>query len=224
MSAVSAASEALDRLVFGVGHGFFDHREAASFSAASNASARSIRDRCDRYQGATENAFGMWRIALTPPSSLTKTSPPAVATVPPAWMGAFARGEILSEDLQAAMIADVAATRALGARVGYGLGIEEVLLDGRRALGHSGRFLGFRNTVLYVPEVGVSIAVLTNQGTYNQASIATALLREVAPRPAVTPSPSPAASPSPSPSILPPPPSPLPVRATAKRSGPWSTT
>ena len=60
-------------------------------------------------------------------------------------------------------------------------------LDGRRALGHSGRYLGFRNVVRYVPAAGVTIAVLTNQGTYDPAKIATALLRIVAPKPTVAP-------------------------------------
>jgi D-alanyl-D-alanine carboxypeptidase len=116
-----------------------------------------------------------------------------------AWMQAFAGGRVLPRDLQAAMIADADATTALGSRIPYGLGIEVVALDGRRALGHSGRYLGFRNVVLYVPEVGVTIAVLTNQGTYNPARIAMYLLRVVAPRPVATPSPGPQASGSPGP-------------------------
>ena len=103
------------------------------------------------------------------------------------WMRAFAGGDVLPADMQAAMIGDVAATKALGARIPYGLGIQEVPLDGRRALGHSGRYLGFRNVVRYVPEAGVTIAVLTNQGTYDPAKIATALLRIVAPKPTVAP-------------------------------------
>ena len=96
------------------------------------------------------------------------------------WMRAFAGGDVLSPDLQAAMIGDVAATKALGAKIAYGLGIQAVTLDGRRALGHSGRYLGFRNVVRYVPEAGVTIAVLTNQGAYDPAKIATYLLRIVA--------------------------------------------
>jgi D-alanyl-D-alanine carboxypeptidase len=112
------------------------------------------------------------------------------------WMGAFGRGEVLPPDVQAAMIADAAVTQAMRSGVGYGLGIRVVPLDGRRALGHSGRYLGFRNVVLYVPEAGLSIAVLTNQGTYDPAKIATYLLRIAAPRPAATPSP--AVTPTPS--------------------------
>ncbi len=105
------------------------------------------------------------------------------------WMGAFARGEVLPAEVQAAMIADSAVTQAMAAGVGYGLGIRVISLDGRRALGHSGRFLGFRSVVAYVPEAGLSIAVLTNQGAYDPAKIATRLLMVAAPRPVDTPSP-----------------------------------
>ena len=114
------------------------------------------------------------------------------------WMRAFAGGDVLSPDLQAAMLGDMTATSAVGAKIGYGLGIQAVALDGRTALGHSGRFLGFRSVVRYVPEVGVTIAVLTNQGAYDPAKIATSLLRIVAPRPTVAPS---LASPSSSPQL-----------------------
>jgi D-alanyl-D-alanine carboxypeptidase len=116
------------------------------------------------------------------------------------WMRAFAGGDVLPPDLQSAMLGDVAATGAVGAKIAYGLGIQAVALDGRPALGHSGRFLGFRNVVRYVPEIGVTIAVLTNQGTYDPAKIATSLLQIVAPKPTVAPSPS---SPAPSPSASP---------------------
>jgi D-alanyl-D-alanine carboxypeptidase len=124
------------------------------------------------------------------------------------WMQAFAGGRVLSADMQSAMLADMATTTALGARIAYGLGIESVALDGHPALGHSGRYLGFRNVVLRVPDAGVTIAVLTNQSAYNPSRIAALLLRMVAPPPVVTlppgsPSPSPSAAaglPSPSPS------------------------
>jgi len=107
------------------------------------------------------------------------------------WMRAFAGGDVLPADIQAAMLGDAAATKALHARIPYGLGIQLVPLDGRRALGHSGKYLGFRNVVRYVPEAGVTIAVLTNQGTYDPSKIAADLLRIVAPKPTAAPTPSP---------------------------------
>ncbi len=108
------------------------------------------------------------------------------------WMRAFAGGEVLPADVQAAMVGDVARTKALGSTIPYGLGIQAVRLDGRKALGHSGRYLGFRNVVRYVPAAGVTIAVLTNQGTYDPARIATYLLRIASPRrSSAAPSPTP---------------------------------
>ncbi len=160
------------------------------------------------YRRVAKEGGGFRYVAVAPPSDVLPFrsvvtasggagSMAATALDAARWMGAFAGGRVLPADLQAAMLADAVATKALGARVPYGLGIEVVTLDGRGAMGHSGRYLGVRNIVLYVPEVGLTIAVLTNQGLYDPARIATMLLRIVAPRPLATPSPA-AASPAPS--------------------------
>ena len=50
-------------------------------------------------------------------------------------------------------------------------------MAGRPALGHPGRYLGFRNVVRYLPADGITIAVLTNQGGYDPTKFATALLK-----------------------------------------------
>jgi CubicO group peptidase (beta-lactamase class C family) len=116
------------------------------------------------------------------------------------WMQAFARGDVLSPAMQAAMLGDVARTAVLKPRLPYGLGIQALPIAGRLALGHSGRFLGFRNVVRYLPDEGVTIAVLTNQGAKDPARIAEALLKLVLPPlPGASPSVSPAASGSGSP-------------------------
>jgi hypothetical protein len=47
--------------------------------------------------------------------------------------------------------------------VPYGLGVQSLTIDGRLALGHSGRLLGFRSAMRHLPSAGVTIAVLTNQ-------------------------------------------------------------
>lgn len=168
------------------------------------------------YRRVAKEGGGFRYVAVAPPSDVFPFrsvvtasggagSMAATALDAARWMGAFAGGRVLSSDLQAAMLADAGATGALGARVPYGLGIQVVTLDGRRALGHSGRYLGVRNIVLYVPEAGLTLAVLTNQGTYDPARIATMLLRIVARRPVVAPPPpvpSPA-SPSPAPTGAP---------------------
>jgi CubicO group peptidase (beta-lactamase class C family) len=111
-------------------------------------------------------------------------------------MRAFAGGDVLTPAMQREMLADVARTAALKSRIPYGLGIQSLPIAGRYALGHSGRFLGFRNVVRYLPEEGVTIAVLTNQGVKDPTKIAEALLKVVLP-------PLPGASPSPSGSAAP---------------------
>jgi CubicO group peptidase (beta-lactamase class C family) len=95
------------------------------------------------------------------------------------WMQAFAGGRVLSPAMQAAMLGDFSRTRALYARITYGLGIQLVSIDGHAALGHSGRYLGYRNVVRYLPSEGVTIAVLTNQGDIDPAVVAAALLKIV---------------------------------------------
>ena len=112
------------------------------------------------------------------------------------WMRAFAGGDVLTPAMQREMLADVARTAALKSRIPYGLGIQSLPIAGRYALGHSGRFLGFRNVVRYLPEEGVTIAVLTNQGVKDPTKIAEALLKVVLP-------PLPGASPSASASAAP---------------------
>ena len=110
------------------------------------------------------------------------------------WMQAFAGGQVLGPEMQAQMLADVARTAKLKPRLPYGLGIQALPIAGRFALGHSGRFLGFRNVVRYLPGEGVTIAVLTNQGVKDPAKIAEALLKTVLP-PLVKPAPSASAKP-----------------------------
>jgi CubicO group peptidase (beta-lactamase class C family) len=93
------------------------------------------------------------------------------------WMQAFAGGKVLSPAMQTAMLGDFATTRALHAVITYGLGIQLVSIDGHPALGHSGRYLGYRNVVRYLPSEGVTIAVLTNQGDVDPAVVAASLLK-----------------------------------------------
>ncbi len=111
------------------------------------------------------------------------------------WMQAYAGGDVLSAATRRAQLADVAVTRKLGARIPYGLGIQAVPVLGHRALGHSGRFLGFRNEVRYLPDDGIAIAVLTNQGVWDPGRFERALLKIVLPK--AEPSADPSASANP---------------------------
>lgn len=92
------------------------------------------------------------------------------------WVRAIYGGGMLSPATMALMT-DVTATAAYKARVPYGLGVQVLDIDGRRTLGHSGRLLGFRSAVRYLPDGGVSIAVLTNQSRVDPGPILRSLLR-----------------------------------------------
>jgi D-alanyl-D-alanine carboxypeptidase len=92
------------------------------------------------------------------------------------WAHALFGGEVLAPESLAAMV-DVAGTAAVKSAIPYGYGVQVVEIDGRRTVGHSGRLLGFRSAVRYLPDQGVSIAVLTNQSRTDPGPIVRSMLR-----------------------------------------------
>jgi len=74
-----------------------------------------------------------------------------------------------------------------GSPIPYGLGVQLTRLGGQPAYGHSGRYLGFRSVVRYVPGERLTIAVLTNQSSVDPARVAASLLQLAGtPRPQCT--------------------------------------
>jgi D-alanyl-D-alanine carboxypeptidase len=98
------------------------------------------------------------------------------------WMLAYGSGEILGPRMYREMVADSKYTKAMHAVVTYGLGVQVITIQGQRTLGHSGRYLGFQNTVRYLRDPGISIAILTNQSTYDPATLMRTLIKVVAPK------------------------------------------
>ncbi len=92
------------------------------------------------------------------------------------WAQALFGGDVLGPDYLATMV-DVARTAAVKSAIPYGYGVQAIEIDGRRTVGHSGRLLGFRSAVRYLPDQGVSIAVLTNQSRTDPGPIVRSLLR-----------------------------------------------
>jgi D-alanyl-D-alanine carboxypeptidase len=92
------------------------------------------------------------------------------------WAQALYGGKILRPEYLAAMV-DPSTTNALKSAIPYGYGTQVVDIDGARTLGHSGRLLGFRSALRYLPDTGISIAVVTNQSRTDPATIVRALLR-----------------------------------------------
>lgn len=79
------------------------------------------------------------------------------------WARALYDGEVLEPASLSAMIADQAVTAPYKPTVPYGLGVQAATIDGRATLGHSGRLLGSRSVVRWLPDERIAIAVLTNQ-------------------------------------------------------------
>lgn len=102
------------------------------------------------------------------------------------WAQALYGGEVLRQAALAAMLDDRDSAR-YDPSVAYGLGVQVVDIDGRRSYGHSGRLLGFRAAVRYLPVERVSIAVLTNQSRTDPALVVRSLLAIVLAPPAPVP-------------------------------------
>lgn len=113
------------------------------------------------------------------------------------WMRAWVGGGVLSPKLHAEVMADFANVAKLHPKSPYGLGMRRTKINGYRAYGHSGRYLGIQNVAWHVPELGVTVVVLTNQSIWDPNRFASSLLKVIAP---VKPAPSPTPKPSPSPS------------------------
>jgi hypothetical protein len=77
------------------------------------------------------------------------------------------------------MLGAVASTAGYNPRVPYGLGVQAFPINGRLAVGHSGRLLGFRSAVRHFPGDGVTIAVLTNQSRTDPGILVADLLAVV---------------------------------------------
>ena len=92
------------------------------------------------------------------------------------WAHALYGGKVLRPEYLAAMI-DADATSALKSTIPYGYGTQIVEIDGHKTLGHSGRLLGFRSAIRYLPDQGVAIAVVTNQSRTDPATIVRNMLR-----------------------------------------------
>jgi D-alanyl-D-alanine carboxypeptidase len=95
------------------------------------------------------------------------------------WARALYGGSILTPTSLSAMVADVASTEPFKPSIPYGLGVQAATVDGRPTLGHSGRLLGSRTVMRWLPNQGIAIAVLTNQSRNDPNLVARALLRVV---------------------------------------------
>ena len=106
------------------------------------------------------------------------------------WARDLYAGNVLPRATVREMVAEARRTARFHPWIGYGLGVQVTTLDGRPALGHSGRLVGFRSVVRHLPDEEITIAVLTNESNTDPTIIAKSLLRIVSP-PEPKPSPTP---------------------------------
>ena len=93
------------------------------------------------------------------------------------WARALYAGAALDEDTRALMVADLVRAFPYGPSVPYGLGVQAVKVAGHLSLGHSGRFLGSRAVLRWLPDEQLAIAVLTNQSRSDPNVVLVDLLR-----------------------------------------------
>ena len=93
------------------------------------------------------------------------------------WARALYAGGVLTPESVDAILGDISRTELYKPRVPYGLGVQRVDIDGAESLGHSGRLLGFRSAVRWLPEEDIAIAVLTNQSRTDPGVFVRALLK-----------------------------------------------
>jgi len=93
------------------------------------------------------------------------------------WARALYAGSVLEPESVQEMLDDIALTERYEPTVPYGLGVQLVDIDGQRSLGHSGRLLGFRSAVRWLPDDDFAIAVLTNQSRTDPGIFVRALLK-----------------------------------------------
>jgi len=97
------------------------------------------------------------------------------------WARALYGGDAIDSRSLAIMLSGVDHVATYQPTVPYGLGVQAVIIDGHRTFGHSGRFLGFRAAMRWLPDESLAIAVLSNQSRSDLGPLTASLLRVVLP-------------------------------------------
>jgi D-alanyl-D-alanine carboxypeptidase len=97
------------------------------------------------------------------------------------WARALYGRDVLDSEGLALMLGGFDRVAGYKPSIPYGLGVQALEVNGLPTFGHSGRFIGFRSVVRYLPDDDLAIAVLTNQSRADPGFILAALLRVVIP-------------------------------------------
>ena len=107
------------------------------------------------------------------------------------WARALYGGSVLRPETLAAAVADAQKTARFHPYVSYGYGVQVTRIGQRLALGHSGRFIGVRGELRYLPDDGLAIAIVANQNGADLRPLVAKLVSLALPTPAPTPTPTP---------------------------------
>jgi D-alanyl-D-alanine carboxypeptidase len=116
------------------------------------------------------------------------------------WARALYGGDVLDPAMFGLMVGDVAATKAFRPSVPYGLGVQRVKIAGHIAYGHSGRFIGARALIRHIPDLGITVAAVSNTNRTDLATLVARLVKVASPAPEPSPSAAPSATESSTPS------------------------
>ena len=100
-----------------------------------------------------------------------------------AWARALYGGSVLKPATLAEAIADAKKTAKFHPYVPYGLGVQVTKIGDRRAYGHSGRFIGVRGELRYLPDEGLAIAIVANQNGVDTRPLVAKLISLALPKP-----------------------------------------
>jgi D-alanyl-D-alanine carboxypeptidase len=99
------------------------------------------------------------------------------------WAKALYGGDAIDDDSLAIMLAGVDAVAGYRPRVPYGLGVQAIEIAGHRSFGHSGRFIGIRASMRWLPDDEVAIGVLTNQSRTDVSPLVVRIVSLLLPEP-----------------------------------------
>jgi D-alanyl-D-alanine carboxypeptidase len=133
-----------------------------------------IRNRAQGYSGGTADAPRMNDAAINmsvpgAAGSLSSTAGDLVR-----WQIALVNGRAVSAESYRQMTGSSVATNRGKARYGFGLQMEDV--EGVRRISHSGAIQGFNSVLVYLPESGLHVAVISNSETLPSSVVAEQIL------------------------------------------------
>jgi D-alanyl-D-alanine carboxypeptidase len=97
------------------------------------------------------------------------------------WARALYGGDALTPAARTLLLGSVPQTARLHPRIPYGYAMQSITIAGQPTLGHSGRYLGARGAIRWLPRQQVAIAVLTNQSRADPGVLVADLLKVLFP-------------------------------------------